>query len=58
VKNVARSVAQKLLNASRKTGEEHMLLLMRYGAERLLYRIGQSRFADQFILKGATLFLV
>ena len=35
-----------------------MLLLMRYGAERLLYRIGQSRFADQFILKGATLFLV
>ena len=32
-------------------------MLSRYALERLLYRIGQSRYSDQFVLKGAMLFL-
>lgn len=55
--NVAHSIAQRLLNASRKSGANHTLVLMRYIIERLLYRIGQSEYSDKFILKGATLFL-
>ena len=31
---------------------------MRYGAERLMYRLGQSEYAANFVLKGAMLFLV
>jgi hypothetical protein len=38
--------------------EDFKLLLLRYGVERLLYRLSISPHADKFILKGATLFLV
>lgn len=31
-------------------------MLVRFALERLLYRLGQSAFADQFQLKGALLF--
>lgn len=31
---------------------------MRYGLERLMYRIGQSAYAETFIVKGAMMFLV
>ena len=33
-------------------------MLMRYGSERLLYRLSQSEYAANFVLKGAMLFLV
>ena len=33
-------------------------MLIRYALERLLYRLSQSGFRDQFILKGAMLFQV
>jgi hypothetical protein len=56
--NVSRSVADRLLTISKKSGEEHSFVLMRYGVERLLYRIGQSAYSGMFILKGATLFLI
>lgn len=56
--NVAHSVAQRLLNISKSSGEAHSFLLMRYGVERLLFRIGQSAYSGIFILKGATLFLI
>jgi predicted nucleotidyltransferase component of viral defense system len=55
-KDVAASVRQRLLNLSRKTGEDFQLLLTRYAIERLLYRLGSSEYAGRFVLKGAVLF--
>jgi predicted nucleotidyltransferase component of viral defense system len=55
-KNVAASVRQRLLNLSRKTGEDFQLVLTRYAIERLLYRLGASEFEKRFVLKGAMLF--
>jgi predicted nucleotidyltransferase component of viral defense system len=52
------SIRQRLLNMSRASGETFDYLLTRYGIERVLYRLGKSEAADQFILKGATLFYV
>ena len=56
--NLAASVRQKLLNLSRESGEDFGLILTRYGLERLLYRLTKSKYAGQFILKGAALFVV
>ena len=55
-KDTAASVRQRLLNASRATGEPFDLLLTRYGVERLLFRLGCSRWSSEFVLKGAMLF--
>ena len=55
-KNNAASVRQRLLNASRATGEPFDLLLTRYGVERLLFRLGCSPWNSEFVLKGAVLF--
>ncbi len=55
---LSQSVYQRLLNHGRKTGDNFNLLLVRYAIERLLYRISQSRFAAQFVLEGALLFVV
>ena len=57
-KGIAQSVRQRLLNRVRETGEDYNLLLNRYAIERLLFRLSQSRHADQFVLKGAMLFTV
>lgn len=38
--------------------EDFNLLLSRYGTERFLYRLSISKHSDQFILKGASLFLI
>lgn len=46
----------RLLNIARESGEEFNLLLIRYGIERLLYRLSKSEYADSFVLKGAILF--
>ena len=53
---MAQSVHQKLLNLRDKTGEQFNHLLMRYGMERLLYRLAASGHGQQFVLKGALLF--
>ncbi len=58
MKNIAHSIAQRLLNFSKSSGEEHTLVLSRYGVERMLYRLSQSPEGQRFILKGASLFLV
>lgn len=55
-KTSAASVRAKLLNRSRETGEELQNLLMRFAAERLLYRLSRSPHKDKFLLKGAALF--
>jgi hypothetical protein len=54
--SVAKSVHQRLLNIRDKTGEQFNHLLMRYGMERLLYRIQTAGHGDRFVLKGAMLF--
>ena len=54
--NVAASVRARLLELSRKQGVEFQLLLAEFAIERLLYRLGVSPHAEQFVLKGATLF--
>ena len=56
--NIAASVRQRLLNISNSTGEDFGLVLTRYALERLLYRLSQSKYREQFILKGALLFQV
>jgi hypothetical protein len=56
--NMAASVAARLLQRSRSTGEDHQVLLTRYGLERLMYRLGRADAAGQFVVKGAMMFLV
>ena len=58
LKNVAASVRQRLLDLSRRRREDFQLILNRYVAERLLYRLGASTYRDQFVLKGALLFVL
>lgn len=55
-KNSAASVSQRLINLSKKRGEDPNLVFIRYAIERLLYRISCSAQSDKFILKGAMLF--
>jgi len=57
-KNVSHSIFQRLLNRAKTNKEDFNLLLSRYGMERFLFRLSVSPHNDQFILKGATLFLV
>jgi hypothetical protein len=58
IKNKPRSVADRLriIAVSTQTTYEHILL--RYGQERLLWRMAGSPDFKNFILKGASLFLV
>ena len=56
LRNVVASVNARLLTVSRQRHEEFQLTLMRYGLERLLYRLGASAYAGQFVVKGALLF--
>ena len=52
------SVRQRLLNKARETGDAFDHLLVRYAVERFICRLGASRWADRFVLKGAMLFIV
>ncbi len=58
IKNVPASVFNRLKEKARSNKEDLSLLLMRYGMERMLYRLSTSKFASKFVLKGASLFLV
>ncbi|HZP33630.1 MAG TPA: nucleotidyl transferase AbiEii/AbiGii toxin family protein [Candidatus Acidoferrales bacterium] len=55
-RNLAASVRQRLFNLAQERREDSGLVLTRYGLERFLYRLAQSQYRDQFILKGALLF--
>ena len=57
-RNIAASIRHRLLNIADSTGEDFGLILTRYAVERLLYRLSQSKYHDQFVLKGAMLFQV
>lgn len=56
--NVAASIRAKLLNLAQARKEDFQFVLGRWIAERFLYRLGQSALRKQFVLKGATLFLI
>ena len=56
--NLVASVAARLRNHARASGEDFQFVLIRYGLERLLYRLGESAHGNKFLLKGALLFLL
>lgn len=53
--NLAASVAARLLNLARQTGDDYQLLLTSYCLERFLYRLAVSECRERFVLKGAML---
>jgi predicted nucleotidyltransferase component of viral defense system len=53
----AASVKQRLLNLAHVLDEEFEQVLVRYVAERFLFRLSKSYHADSFLLKGAMLFV-
>lgn len=56
-KNLAASIKDRLLNQARGTDRPLNELLQYYAIERFLYRLSKSRYRDQFILKGALMFV-
>lgn len=54
-KDLAASIRDRLTQAAKRRGETPDEMLLRYGRERLLYRIAQSAYRDRFVLKGASL---
>lgn len=57
-RNLAASVRDRLLQRARELEEPFQYVLMRYGLERLMYRLSLSEHARRFTVKGALLFLV
>jgi Nucleotidyl transferase AbiEii toxin, Type IV TA system len=55
-KNLPASVRQKLANLARERNVDFGLILVKYGLERILFRLCRSRHSGDFILKGALLF--
>lgn len=53
--DLAASVAARLLNRARQTGDDYQSLLTTYCLERFLYRLASSDRRDRFVLKGAML---
>jgi predicted nucleotidyltransferase component of viral defense system len=53
--NLAASVAARLLDRARQTGDDYQTLLTSYCLERFLYRLAVSDRRDRFVLKGAML---
>jgi hypothetical protein len=56
-RNLAASHRAKLLTLAQERKEDFQFLLGRWTVERFLFRLGQSRHKDRFILKGAILFI-
>jgi len=54
-RDIGASVRARLLNLAREKGQAFDLLLTRYAAERLLYRLSITPHRDRFVLKGAML---
>ena len=56
-RNIAASHRAKLLNLAQERGEGFQFFLDRWVSERFLFRLGRSAHRDQFILKGAMMFV-
>ena len=52
-RNLSASIRARLLNKAKAERQDFNQILTRYGLERILYRLGQSKHAGQFLLKGA-----
>jgi hypothetical protein len=57
VRNIAASHRAKLLKLARSRGDDFQFLLGRWIIERFLYRLAGSKHKNDFVLKGAMLFL-
>jgi predicted nucleotidyltransferase component of viral defense system len=57
-RNIPASIKGRLLQLSKQQREDFNYLLTRYAADRFLYRLSQSPYKQQFILKGASLFRI
>lgn len=55
IRNLPASVAARLLNQAKQTGDDYQTLLTSFCFERFLYRLGQSPASERFVLKGARL---
>ncbi len=55
---LAQSVQTRLVRHAQALGIDPNLILTRYAAERLLYRLSRSPHAERFVLKGALMLLV
>lgn len=56
--NLSASVRQKLKNLAVSNKEDFQAVLTRFALERFLFRLSQSSYSEQFVLKGALLFSV
>jgi len=56
IKNIAASVRDRLLKLSKDLGIDFNRILLLYTQERFLYRLMNSKYKDNFILKGGVLF--
>ncbi len=57
IKNMSASVRERLLNFSRSSGRDFQEVVIRYTIERFLARLTRSSYRDQFVLKGAMLYV-
>jgi len=55
-RDLGASARARLAALAREQNLELQLLLSEFAVERLLYRLGRSRYADRYVLKGAMLF--
>jgi len=56
--NFGHSVRTRLLAIANERGVQLEYVLLRYAFERFLYRLGESAYANRFVLKGASAFAV
>jgi len=56
-KNMSASVRARLLNLAKATGEDFQAIVLRYAVERFLTRLAMSPHRNQFVLKGAMLYV-
>ena len=55
ITNYGKSVRTRLLDIAKQSNYDYMQILLRYLHERLLYRLTQTPYADNFYLKGGAL---
>jgi predicted nucleotidyltransferase component of viral defense system len=56
-KNITASIHARLANEARKEGKPFSEVFQYYGMERFLYRLSQTRYSENLILKGGLIFL-
>ena len=56
--NLISTVRDRLKNISLKRKLDFQFVLTRYALERFLYRLSKSKYKNQFVLKGALLFMI